>query len=116
MPNRALRAVVAFGGFVAVADATKELVPAPGVGKRIVLLRINGTVTVTAAQTGTIGDGTTVAIELGVSTPVGTQIAHEWPMSGLPLAENTALGFAGTAGYRLNVSGEYYIEHLWNAA
>lgn len=117
MPNQALKASRAFYVGVAASDPSKDLIPSPGVGKRLVFTRLTASVSTTAAQTATIASAgaTVVLIQFGTSTPLGTQHRVEFPLAGLALPENEALRYiTGAAGYLLIVTGEYYIENLHN--
>lgn len=119
MPNRALKSLRAFYVGVAATDATKDLIASPGVGRRLVFTRLTVSISTTAAQIATIAStgATVVLVQFGASTPIGTQHRVEFPASGLALPENEALRYiTAAAGYLLIITGEYYVENLYNAS
>lgn len=117
MSNQALKSVRALFNAIGAAENNKDLIPAPGAGKRIVLVRLSGTISVTAAVLGSFvsSDLAVVPMQFAISTPVGVQHVVEFPFSGLPFPENTSLRYVGGGvGYSIIVTGEYYIENLYN--
>ena len=93
------------------ADTTKELVAAPGVGRSIVVVTLQGSVIVSAAQLCDIesGDGVMELIKFGVSPGLG-HFSRMW-VGGFKLTENTSLRIQpAAAGPSIHCVVEYYIE------
>lgn len=93
------------------ADTTKELVAAPGVGRFIAVVTLQGTVLVSAAQAVDIesSDGAVELVKLP-ATPGLVGFSRMW-VAGFKLPENTSLRMQpAAAGPSAHCSVEYYIE------
>lgn len=92
-------------------DTTKVLVAAPGAGKRIVVVTLQGSVRVSAAQLTDIesGDGTVELVRFGLSPGLG-HFSRMW-VGGFPLPLNQSLEInPDSAGPSVHCAVEYYIE------
>ena len=98
-----------------VGDTTKDLVAAPGVGKRIRVMGLHVELTTSAAQTIDIQDGagTVNLLKLPASSAVGKKTDWSLPPDapGVALTENSALRVVvGAAGNGASITVEYYVE------
>jgi len=101
-----------FGFSIGVGDAAKDIIAAPGEGKRIVLVSLIVQIVTSAAQAFDLADtsNTVKAAQFAASSPVGTY-KLEWPHVGRRLTVNEAFRYLpAAAGNALFVTGEYYIE------
>lgn len=92
MPNPDQQQTFNVAVVLAAGDATKELVPTPGVDKRLVIRRVTFTIFTLAAQTVDVesSDGAVELIKAAASLAAGTQLFFGSHL-GLELPENTAL-------------------------
>lgn len=96
------------------ADASKEIVAAPGAGKKIVVHSIQGSILVSAAQACDIEDtsGTEELIRFAASPTAHMQFARKWD-NGYPLTTNEALLIKpAAAGPSVHVTVEYWIDGI----
>lgn len=93
------------------ADATKELAAAPGAERILVIVTLQGSVIVSAAQLCDIesGDGAVELVKFGVSPGLG-HFSRMW-IGGYKLPPNTSLRIQpAAAGPSIHATVEYYIE------